>query len=61
METKTGWKTTEFWSMAAVSLVTMLNQAFGWNIPPESLATLAGLVASYVIGRALTKKAPPAA
>ena len=60
METKAGWKTTEFWSMAAASLVAMLNSAFGWNIPPESLATLAGLVAAYVIARAVTKKAPPA-
>lgn len=54
---KPGYKTTEFWTTAAVSIVTLLNQAMGWNIPPDAVATAAGLAASYAIGRGLAKKA----
>lgn len=53
---KSGWKTTEFWATAATSIVVLLNQAFGWNIPPETLASLAGAVAAYVISRGVAKK-----
>lgn len=53
---KAGWKTTEFWSMAAVSVVTLLNEAFGWNIPKEAIATVAAAVAGYAISRGLAKK-----
>jgi Mg2+/Co2+ transporter CorB len=55
--TTPGWKTTEFWSVVATSVVTILNKAFGWNIPSETIATVAGMVATYAIGRSLVKKA----
>ena len=53
---KDGWKTSEFWATVAVSLVGLLNHAFGWGIPTESIALIAGNVAAYVIGRSVVKK-----
>jgi hypothetical protein len=54
---KPGWKTTEFWGMAAVAAVGLLNQAFGWHIPTETIQTLAIAVAGYALSRGLAKKA----
>jgi membrane protein implicated in regulation of membrane protease activity len=53
---KPGWKTTEFWLTAATAAVGLLNSALGWNIPVETVATVVGGVAAYVLGRAVTKK-----
>jgi len=56
---KTGYKTTEFWVTAITSISGLLNQAgiLGSVIlPVEALASLAAIVASYVIGRSYIKK-----
>jgi hypothetical protein len=52
-----GWKTSEFWVTTATALVAILNSAFNLHIPVETVATVAGLAASYVIGRSIVKKA----
>lgn len=51
-----GWRTTEFWAVVATSITAILNQAFDWKISNEAVMTIAGIVASYVFGRAITKK-----
>ena len=50
-----GWKTTEFWATVAASLVAILNQAFNWHIPPETITQIVGGIAAYVIGRSVVK------
>lgn len=55
-EPKAGLKTSEFWAVLVTSLLTILNQALHWDLPDETIATVAGLVASYAIGRGLAKK-----
>lgn len=54
-----GWKTTEFWATVAGSLVAILNQAFGWHIPQETIITVISGIATYVLGRSIVKKQPP--
>ena len=54
-----GYKTTEFWTVAVTSIVGLLNQAGILGsvvLPAEALASIAGIVASYVIGRSIVKK-----
>lgn len=56
---KTGYKTTEFWVTLITTLGTLLNQAGILGsvvLPVESIATVGGIVASYVIGRSYVKK-----
>ena len=55
---KKGWTTSEFWVAAVGAVIPLLNQAFGWNIPPETIASFAGLLASYVISRGVAKRRP---
>lgn len=50
-----GWKTTEFWATVTGSLIAILNQAFGWHIPPETITQIVGGIAAYVIGRSVVK------
>jgi hypothetical protein len=59
MPTKPGYTTTEFWAATVTALVGFLNQAFGWNIPPETFASVAAVIAGYAISRGLAKKQPP--
>lgn len=59
MEKKQGYKTTEFWTVTVTSIVGLLNQAGILGsvvLPAEALASIAGIVASYVIGRSIVKK-----
>mgnify|MGYP003386985418 CR=1 FL=1 len=53
---KPGYKTTEFWGVAAASGLTVLNQAFTLGLSDQTIATLAGLAASYAVARGLAKK-----
>ena len=55
-EKKSGWKTTEFWAMTAGSLVAILNSAFDLNIDQGTIVAVAGMIATYVIGRSVAKK-----
>jgi uncharacterized protein (DUF697 family) len=50
-----GWKTTEFWATVAASLITILNQAFNWHIPPETITQIVAGIAAYVLGRSVVK------
>ena len=54
---KPGYKTTEFWAVATTSALTIANAALGWDIPAETIATLAAMVSAYAIGRGQAKKA----
>lgn len=54
-----GWKTTEFWATVAGALVTILNKAFNWNLPPDAIISIVGGIAAYVISRAVVKAAAP--
>jgi hypothetical protein len=58
MDTKPGYKTTEFWMAAIASVLTILNQsgAIGHAIPTDAVLSIAGLVAAYVASRAVVKK-----
>lgn len=57
-EAKSGYKTSEFWVTALTSIATVLNQSGvlgSFVLPTEAIATIAGIVASYVISRGLAK------
>jgi hypothetical protein len=53
---KSGIKTSEFWAVAAASLLTVANQGFGLGLPPEAITTFAGLAGAYAVSRGLAKK-----
>jgi hypothetical protein len=50
-----GWKTSEFWITVAVSVVAILNQAFNWHIPTDTVTQVVAGVAAYVLGRSVVK------
>lgn len=55
---KQGYKTTEFWVTVATKIAVILNTSGllgSFTLPLETVATLAGLAASYVIGRSVVK------
>ena len=55
---KSGHKTTEFWTMLAGSLASILNQSGflgSFQVPTETVVTMAGLIASYILSRGLAK------
>jgi hypothetical protein len=54
---KAGIKTSEFWLALLGAVLPVLNGQLGLNIPAESILTIGGVIASYVIGRSITKKA----
>ena len=54
---RAGWKTSEFWGVVVGCLVTILNGAFGWDLPAESLIGIAVMVAGYALARGQAKKA----
>lgn len=53
---KPGYKTTEFYVTVAASLIAILNKAFDWNIPSDTLTQVVGVVAAYVLSRGFAKK-----
>lgn len=53
---KPGYKTSEFWAMVAASVITILNKAFDWNIPSDTLTQVVSVVAAYVLSRGFAKK-----
>lgn len=55
-EKKSGWQTSEFWLTVATSLIAILNKAFDWNIPQDTILQVVGVVASYVFSRGIAKK-----
>lgn len=58
-ESKAGWKTTEFWVAAVVSLLTILDTI---PLPEKFEAGVVGLITvAYVLSRGLAKKGVPAA
>lgn len=54
-----GWKTTEFWATVAGALIAILNQAFNWHIPSETITQIVSGIAAYVIGRSVVKAVAP--
>lgn len=54
-EATPGWKTSEFCITVAGALVAILNQAFGWNIPSDTITQIVGGIAAYVLGRSVVK------
>ena len=60
MNTKPGYKTTEFWLAVITAVVTFLNQSGflgSFVLPVEGIATVAGIVGSYIISRGIAKVA----
>lgn len=53
---KAGHKTSEFYIALAGAIMPVLNEAFGLNIDPTSIASVIGLLASYIISRTVVKK-----
>ena len=55
---KTGYKTSEFWVTTISSIAVILNQSGilgGFVLPVEAIATIAGIVGSYVLSRGVAK------
>ena len=55
---KPGYKTSEFWVTAITSLGTVVNQSGllgSFTLPVEAIATIAGIVATYVLSRGIAK------
>lgn len=59
MDIKAGYKTSEFWVTAIVTLLTSINAsgALGFTIPIEAITPIVAMAASYVLGRSIAKKA----
>lgn len=58
VKVKPGYKTTEFWVFLVTSLGTALNQSGILGtlmLPIEAIASVVGIAATYIIGRAWTK------
>ena len=58
MENKRGYKTSEFWVATLTSIAVILNQSglLGtFVLPVESIGTIAGIVATYILSRGLAK------
>lgn len=58
METKPGFKTSEFWLAAITSVVTLLNDSGvmgSFQLPTETIITVAGVVVTYILGRSVVK------
>jgi hypothetical protein len=53
---KSGHKTSEFWLSMAGILTTILNEQIGLNIDPIALASIMGVIATYIAGRTMAKK-----
>ena len=49
-------KTSEFWASVVAALIPLLNTAFGWELPVESLVAVAVSVAAYVLSRGRAKQ-----
>lgn len=53
-----GYKTTEFWIATLSSVAVILNQSGilgSFVLPVEAIATVAGVIGSYVISRGIAK------
>ena len=56
---KTGYKTSEFWITAIITIATLLNQSGILGsiiIPIEGLGAIAGVAVSYIFARGAAKK-----
>jgi hypothetical protein len=53
---KSGHKTSEFYVALTGAIVPVVNDAFGLNINPISIASIIGMCASYIISRTVVKK-----
>lgn len=51
-----GYLSTEFYLTIAGSLIAILNSAFGWHIPSDTILQVVGGIAAYVLGRSIAKK-----
>jgi hypothetical protein len=54
---KAGHKTSEFYVAMVGAMIPVINTSFGLNIDPVSIASIIGLLASYIISRTAVKKA----
>ena len=44
-----------YWSMLAGLLVPVLNHIFGWDLPPEQVVGMVGLIAAFILGESYRK------
>lgn len=58
METRKGYRTTEFWLTAIGSLGALLNQsgALGVVLPMEAIMSVLGTIAAYAVSRGIAKR-----
>jgi hypothetical protein len=58
METKKGYRTSEFWLTTIGSILTLLNQsgALGSPLPIEPIMMVMGSIATYAMSRGFAKK-----
>lgn len=54
---KPGIQSTEYWVTLLAGVVTLANQAFGWDISADANYIVGGLVAAYTLGRSIVKAA----
>lgn len=54
-----GFFTSEFYLGLFMVVFTYINKYFNWNLPPDQIAAIAGVVITYITSRTLIKlKAP---
>ena len=44
-----------YWAMLAGLLVPILNAIFDWQLPPEQVAAMVGLIAAFILGESYRK------
>lgn len=54
---KPGIKSTEYWVTVIAGTITLMNEAFGWEISADSQLIVGGIAAAYVLGRSIVKAA----
>jgi membrane protein DedA with SNARE-associated domain len=53
---KPGIKTTEFWATIIATIIVAGGAEFGLTLEAASVASIAGMVITYTVGRVFTKK-----
>jgi hypothetical protein len=53
---KAGFKTSEFVMALVGAILPVLNEQLGWQIPQESVLSIAGIVIAYIASRTVVKR-----
>lgn len=52
---KAGLRSSEFWLALVAAVLPVLNQHLGLGLPVEAILSIAGVAASYILGRSWVK------